>query len=65
MNPLMRFLVAMTRGWMIAIGITLPTREEEKAVAIIWVAAALLMILLMATVGWAVIRSMADSMTYR
>jgi hypothetical protein len=44
---------------MLAIGITLPTPEQEKAVAIIWVVAFFLMIGIILCVGWAVLTSFA------
>ena len=52
---LMRFLVSFTKGIMLAIGITLPTPEQEKAVAIIWVVAFFVMIAIILGVGWAVL----------
>lgn len=54
---IMRFLVSLTKGIMLAIGITLPTKEQEKAVAIIWVVAFFLMIGIILGVGWAVLSS--------
>jgi predicted tellurium resistance membrane protein TerC len=50
---------------MIAIGITLPTPEQEKKVAIIWLLAALVMVLIVLGTGWAVLSSMQSSMNYR
>ncbi len=58
----MRFLVSFTKGIMLAIGITLPKPEHEKAVALIWVAAFFAMIGIIAAVGWAVLNSMSQSM---
>ncbi len=62
---MMKFLIAITRGWMIAVGITLPKPEQEKAVAILWVVAALAMVGIVIGVSWAVLQSMASSMNYR
>jgi hypothetical protein len=59
---LMRFLVSLTRGIMLAIGITLPTPEQEKAVALIWVAVFFIMIGIIFGAGWAVLTSISHSM---
>ncbi len=59
---LMRFLVKFTRGIMLAIGITLPTPEQEKAVAIVWVVAFFLLIAIILGSGWAVLNSISHSM---
>ena len=59
---LMQFLVKFTRGIMLAIGITLPKPEQEKAVALIWVAAFFLMIAIIFGAGWAVLESISRSM---
>jgi hypothetical protein len=59
---LMRFLVSLTKGIMLAIGITLPRPEQEKTVAIIWVIAFIAMIAIIAGVGWAVLASFSRSM---
>lgn len=58
---LMRFLVSFTKGIMLAIGITLPKPEQEKAVALIWVAAFFVMIGIILGVGWAVLVSMSHN----
>ena len=58
----MRFLVSLTRGIMLAIGITLPKPGHEKAVALIWVAAFFAMIAIIGGVGWAVLSSISHSM---
>jgi len=58
----MRYLVSFTKGIMLAIGITLPKPEQEKAVAIIWVVAFFAMIGIIAAVGWAVLTSLSRSM---
>ena len=57
---IMRFLVSLTKGIMMAIGITLPKPEQEKAVAIIWVAAFFVMIGIILGVGWAVLTSFSN-----
>ena len=54
---IMRFLVSLTKGIMMAIGITLPTPEQEKTVAIVWVVAFFVMIGIILGVGWAVLTS--------
>ena len=58
---IMRMLVSFTKGIMLAIGITLPTPEQEKAVAIIWVAAFFAMIAIILGVGWAVLTSFSTA----
>lgn len=57
-----RFLVSLTKGIMLAIGITLPKPEHEKTVALVWVAAFFVMIAIIAGVGWAVLQSISHSM---
>ena len=59
---IMRFLVKFTRGIMLAIGITLPTPEQEKVVAIVWVVAFFLLIAIILGSGWAVLNSISHSM---
>lgn len=59
---LMRFLVSLTKGIMLAVGITLPTPEQEKTVAIIWVVAFFAMIGIILGVGWAVLTSFSHNM---
>ena len=59
---IMRFLVKLTRGIMLAIGITLPTPEQEKVVAIVWVVAFFLLIAIILGSGWAVLNSISHSM---
>ncbi len=56
---LMRFLVSLTKGIMMAIGITLPTPEQEKTVALVWVVAFFAMIAIILGVGWVVLTSFA------
>ena len=48
-----------------AIGITLPKPEQEKAVAIIWVVAAVMLVVIILATGWLVVSSMSSSVTYR
>ena len=57
---IMRFLVSLTKGIMMAIGITLPKPDQEKAVAIIWVAAFFVMIGIILGVGWIVLTSFSN-----
>lgn len=57
---IMRMLVSFTKGIMLAIGITLPKPEQEKTVAIIWVAAFFVMIGIIFGVGWAVLASFSS-----
>jgi len=59
---IMRFLVSFTKGLMLAIGITLPTPEQEKTVAIVWVVAFFVMIAILFAAGWAVLTSISHSM---
>ena len=47
---------------MLAIGITLPTPEQEKTVAIVWVVAFFMMIGILFAAGWAVLTSISHSM---
>ena len=58
----MRFLISLTKGIMLAIGITLPTPEQEKTVALVWVAAFFVMIAILFGAGWAVLTSISHSM---
>ena len=58
---IMRWLVSFTKGIMLAIGITLPTPEQEKTVALIWVGAFFVMIAIILVVGWAVLTSFATA----
>lgn len=60
-DMLMRLLVSFTRGIMMAIGITLPKPEQEKAVAIVWVVAFFAMIAIIAGVSWAVLTSFSSN----
>jgi hypothetical protein len=59
---IMRFLVSLSKGIMLAIGITLPKPEHERTVALIWVAAFFAMIAIIVGVGWAVLNSISNSM---
>jgi hypothetical protein len=59
---IMRFLVSLSKGVMLAVGITLPKPEHEKAVALIWVAAFFAMIAIILGVSWAVLNSISHSM---
>ncbi|HYV74278.1 MAG TPA: hypothetical protein VFB24_08490 [Candidatus Binatia bacterium] len=59
---IMRFLVSLSKGIMLAIGITLPQPEHEKAVALIWVAAFFAMLAIILGVGWAVLMSISHTM---
>jgi uncharacterized membrane protein len=58
---IMRMLVSFTKGIMLAIGITLPTPEQEKVVAVIWVVAFFVMIGIILGVGWAVLTSFSTA----
>lgn len=62
---MMKYLITFTRGVHGAIGISQPKPEQEKAVALIWVGAALLLIGIMLVTGWLVLNSMSSSMSYR
>ena len=59
---IMRFLVSFTKGVMMAVGITLPKPEQEKAVAVIWVVAFVAMVAIILGVGWAVLSSFSKTM---
>ena len=58
----MNFLVKFTRGIMLAVGITLPKPEHEKAVALVWVAAFFVMAAIILGAGWAVLQSISHAM---
>jgi len=59
-DMLMRWLIWLTRGIMLAIGITLPKPEQEKTVAIVWVVAFFAMIGIVLGVGWVVLTSFSN-----
>jgi len=61
----MKYLIAITRGIHGAVGISLPKPEQEKAVAIVWLAAAVVFILVIVGTGWLVLNSMSASTNYR
>jgi hypothetical protein len=62
---MMKYLITITRGLHSAIGITLPKPEQERAVAIIWLAALVALVLIVLGTGWLVLSSMSGSATYR
>jgi hypothetical protein len=62
---MMKYLIAITRGVHGAIGISLPKPGQEKAVAIVWLVASLVMVLIIVATGWLVLGSMSNSVTYR
>ena len=49
---MMKFLIAITRGVHSAVGISLPKPGQEKAVAIIWLVALLMLALIVLGTGW-------------
>ncbi len=61
----MKYLAAIIRGLHAAVGITLPSPEQEKAVTLIWLLAAIVMIAIILGTGWLVLKSMSGSMSYR
>jgi len=61
----MKYLVAIIRGVHSAIGISLPKPGQEKTVAIIWLTAAMILVLIILGTGWLVLSSMSNSMNYR
>jgi hypothetical protein len=63
--PIMKYLSAIIRGVHSAIGISLPTPEQEKAVALVWLGAAVMLVLIVLGTGWLVLSSMSSSVTYR
>jgi hypothetical protein len=62
---MMKYWIGLIRGMHSAIGISLPTPEQEKAVAIVWLIAAVMLVLIILGTGWLVLNSMSSSMTYR
>lgn len=62
---MMKYLTAIIRGVHSAVGISLPTPEQEKAVAIIWLLAAVVLVLIVLGTGWLVLSNMSGSVTYR
>jgi hypothetical protein len=62
---MMKYLIAVTRGVHSAIGISLPKPGQEKAVAIIWLVALAVLVLIVVGTGWLVLNSMSSSMSYR
>jgi hypothetical protein len=62
---MMKYLVAITRGVHRAVGISLPKPEQERAVAIIWLIALLILALIVLGTGWLVLSSMSSSMNSR
>jgi len=62
---MMKYLIAFTRGMHSAIGISLPKPEQEKAVALVWLVAAVLFVLIIVGTGWLVLNSMSNSVSYR
>ncbi len=62
---MMKFLIAITRGVHSAVGISLPKPGQEKAVAIIWLVALLMLALIVLGTGWLVLSSMSSSMSSR
>ncbi len=62
---MMKYLIAITRGVHSAIGISLPKPGQEKAVALIWLAALLMLALIVLGTGWLVLNSMSNSMSSR
>jgi len=62
---MMKYLVALTRGVHSAVGISLPKPEQERAVAIIWLVALLVLVLIVLGTGWLVLSSMSSSMSSR
>ena len=61
----MKYLIAITRGIHSAVGISLPKPEQEKAVALVWLVAAVLFVLIIVGTGWLVLNSMSNSVSYR
>lgn len=58
----MNLLVAFMRGCLIAIGVTLPKPEHEKAVAIIWLLSGVVLVLIVLGTSWLVLNSISSSM---
>ena len=62
---MMKYLIAVIRGIHGAVGISLPKPEQERAVAFVWLIAAVMLILVILGTGWLVLTSMSSSVTYR
>jgi hypothetical protein len=62
---MMKYLIAISRGIHSAVGITLPKPEQERAVALIWLVALVMLVLIVLGTGWLVLSSMSGSATYR
>jgi len=62
---MMKYLIAIIRGIHSAIGISLPKPEQQKAVAIVWLVAAVMLVLIVLGTGWMVLSSMSNSVSYR
>jgi len=63
--PVMKYWIAFIRGIHSAIGITTPKPEQEKAVAIVWLVAVVMLVVIILGTGWLVLSSMSSSVTYR
>jgi hypothetical protein len=61
----MKYLTSVIRGIHGAIGISLPKPEQERAVAFVWIGAAVMLVLIILGTGWLVLSSMSGSVTYR
>ena len=62
---MMKYLIAVIRGIHGAVGISLPKPEQERAVALVWLTAAVVLVLVIVGTGWLVLSSMSSSVTYR
>ena len=62
---MMKYLIAIIRGIHSAVGISIPRPEQEKAVALVWLGASILLVVIVLITGWLVLSSMSSSVSYR
>jgi len=62
---MMKYLIAIIRGIHSAVGISIPRPEQEKAVALVWLGASALLVVIVLITGWLVLSSMSNSISYR
>lgn len=62
---MMKHVITIIRGVHSAIGISLPKPEQERAVAVVWLVALAMLVLIVLATGWLVLSSMSNSVTYR
>ena len=62
-TAMMKYLAAVIRGIHSGVGISLPKPEQEKAVVVVWLVAAVVLVLVILGTGWLVLSSMSSSVT--